>query len=199
MAHLPVIANVWRVTFEFNEAHGISPRNVMHFLDSGGDRTADGVFNAINDNLPSGGLWGPVGDEYTVQQLGIIKLDGTSATTFHPTDTSAKWQGGVGGDIIPNGAAVVKLQTGLRGREHRGRVFLGPLSEGAQADGYIGSTIQSDTTSDWVAFTNALVGLGTPMPLVVASYRHATAAQVIDVGCRHHIGSMRRRLKAQPL
>jgi hypothetical protein len=196
---LPVIANVWRVTFEMNASAGVAPRNVMHFLDAGGTRNAHNVFDTINGALAGTECWGPMSSSFAVDRLSILKLDGSAGSVVIATDGSAKWAGHAGGDWSPNSAAVVKFATGLRGRSNRGRVFIGPLAESAMTDGVVGLAFQGDLTAAWIAFTNALVGDPSPMPLVVASYRHATVHQVTDLVTRSRVGSQRRRLDQLPL
>src|SRR6185312_11459150 len=107
MPPLPVIDNVWRAAFVFNSHEGVRPVNVMHFLDAIGTRTAQGMFDNINDALP-GRLWSVVEDSYVVEAVQLLKLDGASPTVIVPTDQSTPWQGGSGGEIIPNLAYVVK-------------------------------------------------------------------------------------------
>lgn len=193
MGHLPVIGQTWRATFEFNELQGVKPRNVMHFFDSVGGATPADVFNAIQGAIPNPGIFQPLKSGFICQTVSLIHLDGTSGSTAHNTDGSSKWEGFTSGDPIPNLAAVVKLATGLRGREHRGRVFLGPIGESANDGGMLTGSWAADTTTNWVTFTNALITAG--FPLVVASYKHSSQSPVDNVRCRNRCGSVNRRLK----
>jgi hypothetical protein len=196
MPHLPIIANVWRVTFNWSEHGGIAPRNVMHFLDATGGRTASQLVTNIEAAIDVDQFI-PVQNSYNIQSFDCLKLDGTSSTVNITSAGNANETGGTSGDSVPNLAAVVKLATGLRGREHRGRVFLGPISEGAVDAGMLNSATADAVTEAWVDFTNTLITAN--WPLVVASYRHASASAVANVRCRYRAGSVRRRLDQIPL
>ena len=196
MGHLPVITDVWRITIDWNTNGGVTPHNVMHFLDGVGGRPADEVAANIWQNWTAD-MFDCIGSGYTTQTLSCLKLDGTSATSVQTIPTINQVGGGGGLDAEPNAAAVIKLATGLRGRSNRGRVYLGPIAESAVATATVNSGVRDTMTAAWVAFANAMVTL--EQPLGVASYRHANWHQVTDLICRQRVGSVRRRLDQLPL
>jgi hypothetical protein len=109
-----------------------------------------------------------------VLDISIIPLDGVSSATDFTTDGTAKWSGANGTDSIPQVACLLKLQTGVRGRANRGRVYLPYVSEGATLSGIMTGSIVSSMQTAWTTF---LGGVNTASPvgyeLGVASYARA--------------------------
>lgn len=196
MPPLPIIPDTFRVTFNWNTAHGVTPRNVMHFRDPSHSATEVNVASVLDANVQAN-QWAGMCIDFHFDTYSIIKLDGLGATHVIPYAGSGTNNGGTGGDCIPNGAAVVSFKTGLRGRRNRGRIFLGPIGEPAQADGLLTSTIQNDHQLGWDAFLSGMQ-TGGIWP-VVASYRGDIAHDVQTVTARHRLCSMRRRLEQIPL
>lgn len=102
-----------------------------------------------------------------------------------------------------NCALLVKKQTGLGGRQHRGRMFMpGVLSEGeVDAVGQISSASMTSLTGDVVNFLSALesgVGEG-PMPMVVLHNQTGTdtplPTPVTSLVVDPRISTQRRRLR----
>jgi hypothetical protein len=83
----------------------------------------------------------------------------------------AKWSGSAGGTVSPAVAGLVKLQTLVRGRSNRGRIFL-PFQDGAIVTfGLLDATDVGTMTTAWAAFENALVAMTpTAWELGVAAY-----------------------------
>lgn len=190
MAPLPVIANVMRVAFTWSDTvGGRTAENVMHFR--AGTVTAAELATYL-DGIVSAGMWNQTVTTVGVTQLDITPLDGTSATYTFATGRPAKWSGAISaGDIIPAGAAIVKLQTAKRGRSYRGRVYLPFVAEGANDSGTLHSTDVDALQSAWSAFlTTTESG---DVAWVVASYVHATAEDIIAVTAEAELGTQRRR------
>lgn len=196
---LPVITDVMRTAIEGNTAIGSHWANVLHFRKSG-VLTYAGMIALVEPELkklygPSAAYAGgqrwedPAASSWTVQQFRHTPLDGTSASTV----TTSVATGQSGGDALPSGVAVVfTLRTALRGRSYRGRVYWGGYSESTNPVGAqpTSSTISGQVTN-WNGMIAALSGSG--VSLVVASYLHSTAENVVNVTSQARWESQRRR------
>jgi hypothetical protein len=182
MPPLPVIDDVFRVSVHHFDGVGHDSYNVMHFLKTGGV-SAD-IETALEANMTAG-CWAPLSNTFGGCEVAITPLDGSSVThTFTPSPHPA-WEGGASGDTVPEAAFGLTLQTDTRGRSYRGRLFIGPVTEPQIAAGAfsVGGAVAAWTAS-WSTFLNDMVTDSVPM--VVASYKLATAAQVTSV--RGHTG-----------
>ena len=90
-------------------------------------------------------------------------------------------------------ANIVKFVTGLRGRSYRGRVYLPFVDESTQAQGHIVAGKITDGQGAWEAFHTDMSTDG--FELVVASYLHSTAEDVIAVLFERDTATQRRRNK----
>ena len=188
MTPLPVIAGVFRVAFNWaNDAPGQIAENVMHFRSP--TLTAAGVGAALIESVVRD-QWTPVVHTSGVNTLVITKLDGSSAT-FDQSISTINFTGLGGTEWIPAVAPIVSFATGLRGRSYRGRIYLPFCDEAAVADGQLVGTIASDLQTAWEEFGAACYSNG--LTHVVASYVHATAAEVQSYACQAAVGTMRRR------
>lgn len=188
---LPVIADVFRVTFDWSTSGGVTPRNVIHVQDLGHARSEADVGSDIGEVLGSvAHLFECVKDSYTLGQLTVIKLDGSSASVVVPFSTT---NGQASGDIIPASSGVLSLRTEVRGPRGRGRLFLGPVGEGAQAGGILSSGVVSDMQAAWLTAADELQSLSPGLPLVVASYKHGDAHPVSNIIMDPVCGTQRRR------
>lgn len=131
------------------------------------------------------------GNSSSIDTLFVTPLDGVTASTSYPTGSSGKWVGTQSGDMVPATAAVIKLTTTLRGRSHRGRVFLPFITETAQTNGKLLTGITGVLQTAW---GNFLVALGiSGIEWVVASYKLSTAQVVNNVLAEQALGTQRRR------
>lgn len=186
MAPLPDIDNVYRVCLKWNIDNAC---NVIHV--HAPSSTPGGVNSAITASVTSA-MWSPMLQSSKIFQLQITPLFAESPTVLFQTDLSSKWGGGaLTGDTIPQVAAVVSKKTALRGRRHRGRTYIGPVSEGTVANGIFTGSQPADIATAWTAFQSALVSHS--MEEVVASYKEATALTVTSYSMRTACGTMRRR------
>jgi len=138
-----------------------------------------------------------------VATVSIIKLDGTTASQDFVTGSPAKWTGVPTGEFIPNCCGLIKITTALRGRRHRGRVYLPFLPEGSLDDGALFTSAPATTTTAWMGFVNALAALSTPWTFGVATYGRPTPANpagwtpaftpAINVLCETMAATQRRR------
>lgn len=185
---LPVIADIFRVTLNWNYAAGVfDAHNVLHISCPTGDESD--VFTAIDAQVTQA-MWDWVSGSAVVESVDVLALDGSSATHNH-TVTGSKWTGGGLGTGLPQVAGLVKLQTGLRGPRHRGRVFLPFVGEGEVA----GNTLidVAAVTTAWDNFANALIANSPTMALGVASYAHADWNQATGIIGESKTATQRRR------
>jgi hypothetical protein len=187
VAPLPVIANTYRVAFNWtNDANAQIAENVMHFIAPGSSALA--VAEAI-DGAVTSAMFQTIASNAGCDTLSVTPLDGTSATLNYTT-TSEHFTGSASGDFSPASAVVVSLGTGLRGRSHRGRLYLGFTAEGVISDGSIEAGTASSLQAAWLAFIDEL---DAGVTWAVASYKLATAQAVSSVGVKAAIGTQRRR------
>jgi hypothetical protein len=197
---LPVIVGCYRVTLEY-AGFGQHPVNVIHVSTSASGISAGVVNTAIQaawqtqqlQHLASGGQ---------LTNISIIPLDGISGASTFTTPGTGKWAGTATGDSVPSTAIIIKLGTGLRGRDNRGRIFLPMPAESQIANGAVVGSVASALGSAWFAFQSALQ-TGTPtMSLGVASYDRAHAGAgahfsvATSISCEGLVGTQRRRQQA---
>src|SRR5215471_17254376 len=126
---LPVINNTFRCTFRWvSSAVGVNAVNVIHVQALNPPLSPSQVYTVLN-TFVTAAMWGTVGNSSSIANVDIIPLDGTSSTYTFATGSPAKWGGGSTGDVVPVQCTLIKLQTGLRGRNHRGRIYLPFLAE----------------------------------------------------------------------
>jgi hypothetical protein len=185
MPPLPVISGVVRCALNWENGAGQHAVNVIHVTPTGG--TALDAFNLLDANVTVD-MWSYVTDDFYVTHVQCTPLDGTSATEDFPTGSPGKWRGSATSDFIPASCSLVKLQTGLRGREHRGRVYLPFLAELQQTAGTLAAGGMSGWQDAWDTFVSDLSGA-----LVVASYKLASSDSVTSVVCENKAATQRRR------
>jgi hypothetical protein len=161
----------------------------MHFSAPG--KTATDVYNALNANVTTA-MWDQTLTTIGIQEVDITKLDGSSATQSFATGLAAKWSGAQGAqDIIPQVCALVKFTTSLRGRSHRGRIFLPAPGESVCSNGLLNLANQSAMQLDWDTWLTNMTTAGvTP---VVASYKLDTAQAIISLVVERDLATQRRR------
>lgn len=190
---LPVIANVFRVTFNHDAGASGQSHNVVHFSAPGQDEA--GLGGAINTALGSlaadSHLFWPLPSAWKMTNVDILALDGTSPTVN--VIVSNDQQGGSSGSPVYQAAGVVSLRSVQRGPRGRGRVFIGPAAEDAMAAGVITPAGVTVWQAAWDDFRDAMATAS--MPLVVASYEHADSHEVEGTRCNTYVGTQRRRAK----
>lgn len=192
MAPLPVIADTYRVSFEW-AAGQQSAANVMHFRTASSGATPEEVWDCIDANVTAN-MWASCSTGSVIQEVRVTPLDGSSATQAFGTGSGAKWQGQTSGDFVPAGAAIIKLSTAKRGRSFRGRVFLPFLAEAAFVNGLLELGPLGLAQTAWEDFANDIIAdPTTPMALVVASYKLAESNQVLNLLAENVAGTQRRR------
>jgi hypothetical protein len=190
MPPLPVITDVFRVTLNWGAVGGTNPKNVIHILDTTGVATAADIA-AVVDAGATSDMFNCLTNSQECDLLSIIPLDGSTASTDFNT-TGSKWLGQQSGEWIPQAACVVKMITGLRGRSHRGRIFLGPVAEAIDHNGfYVAGPGHGLMQTAWASFESTLVGAG--YSLCVASYKLSSAQPVTAVSVETTLATQRRR------
>lgn len=193
MSPLPVIPDVYRCALKWANASGGYAINVTHWHYLGG--LTDPL--AIAADLAAKWIANDTAAMYGAQTISmsgdlftITPLDGSTASV----DVAASGVIGTsGGQTIPNMAAVIKLKTGLRGREYRGRVYLPGVSESLSDNGLLsGNALPANLGPAWAQFlTDMAVD---DWQWVVASYKLAVATPVTSVTSEKYAGTQRRRL-----
>lgn len=193
MPPLPTIPNVYRVSLEWDQANGIQPNNVMHIAAVTGtvDEVAAAIEDAHTSVIGTHNPWAGMSSSFELTTLKLLPLDGTSAEFDFALSTP--WAGSASGEIIPASAAVMSFHTIQRGARGRGRMYVGPTTEGSQINGLITGTVVTEMTAGWIAFQAALLAESPSLQLVVASYVHADANDVTSFRCDSVAGTQRRR------
>lgn len=190
MAPLPVISNVYRVAFEWtNSDTGLTATNVMHFHAAGSNPLA--LITALDAHVTAS-MWLLQTTHSHIANLIVTPLDGGGVSVPFATGSPAKWTGEqTNEEFSPQVAGIIKLLTAKRGRSYRGRVYLPWVAETSQTNGQLstGSTASLDTS--WIAFHTAMTTAG--FDWVVASYKLATAENVVAVGAELYTGTIRKR------
>lgn len=190
MPPLPVIPDVFRVTFNWAANVGITPVNVIHVETASTD--VQDIGTAILDAFDGLNCFYCCSTSQIVESLSILPLDGTTATINVPTDGQAI-QGAHTGEIAPAVAGLVSFRTGVRGARGRGRMYIGPCAEAGIENGRLDPDTQAPMQADWItAVANLLTG--TPVVrLGVASYTHEDWNQVISTTVESLVATQRRR------
>jgi hypothetical protein len=192
MPPLPVIADAFRVTFNWHtDAFGITAHNVMHFLGLGFDSPS--VYDAINLNVAHE-MFQHTNVTTSVNSVDVLPLDGTSPTSTFPNSDVTEWRGTGSTQLTVPVCALVNLKTGLRGRSHRGRLYLPWVCENAQNGGVLSGTIGADMTAAWEAFRTAMTASG--LALMVASYTNDDIQAVTQCTVENDCATQRRRQDA---
>ena len=183
---LPVIADTYRVTFEWTRYAGVMPRNVIHVRVNTG--TVAEVGAGVVAELKSA-MFDDMSQNHVLPTISVLKLDGTSAASQFGVPTAVHG-GSSSTDFIAQGCTVVTLHTDLRGPAHRGRVYVGPIVETQQTQGILNDT--ATTKGAWEQFRDALFD-NHGLHLNVASYKHATQRDVTDILVNRVVSTQRRR------
>lgn len=191
MAPLPVIADVYRCALEWTDSDtSQTATNVMHFHQAG---TNPAALAAILDAHVTASMWGVQPQHAHIFQVNITPLDGGSITFPFATGSVAKWSGNdASTDYTPQVSNIIKLLTSKRGRSYRGRLFLPFVVEATNTQGQLSGAAVTALQAAWVAFLAAMTAAGPN--LVVASYKLATADNVVAVLAEKWTATQRRRL-----
>jgi hypothetical protein len=193
MPALPVIADVFRCAWNWRTSGGQTATNVIHINCASAANDPVPVMELFDDWV-GGNMFEATGDAAQVFDVAITPLDGSSATQHFAPATPANWTGLITGDFSPASCALIHLGTSLRGRSHRGRIFLPFVGETAMSNGSLTSPHPGDITTAWQTFQSNLASdPQNPADLVVASYKLASDRIVGTIVCESVLATQRRR------
>lgn len=185
---LPVIPDTYRCALNWEIGIGQSAVNVIHILRA--SATASLIASSIDANVTTN-MWNAISTTALMNMLVVTPLDGSSAS-FSLATSGAKWSGGSAGDVLPQVSVLVKAQTQLRGRSHRGRSFLPGIAEGAVAGGFLGAPAQALMQTAWNNFLAAMIAAGSQP--VIASYKLSSQVPISSYTVELATGTQRRRM-----
>jgi hypothetical protein len=183
---LPIIADTWRAAINWFNLGGQIAENVIHILAPG--KTSSQVATALDTDIdPNMFLSVQVNAE--APTVSLTKLDGASATIDFPL---TNWVGTAAGDWVPDVSALLTLETGVRGRSFRGRIYLPFTAENRVTDGLwtdpTNYPAQAAAWAEWMVDMSA-----TGFDLVVASYKLAEATVIGAIVGHDAFATQRRR------
>jgi hypothetical protein len=187
---LPVIANVYRVAFEWSHDDYLGhATNVMHFRKAAS--TASALFTSLDANVTHG-MWQMQDTHAHINQVAITPLSAGGAATQTFLTAGSEWSGPTTShDMSPQTCAIVKLNTALRGRSYRGRVYLPWVCDIYNTNGALDGGAVSNAQTEWDEFFTDMTADG--FALVVASYKHATAENVTTLIVESRTATQRKR------
>jgi hypothetical protein len=190
---LPIVANSYLTRLVWSSSQAPRPAvNDLCFHDDAGGHTGTDVYNAINAAV-SQQMWAGVVGTASVIDVLTTKLDGSAATVHHATGSPTKWSGTTGGGAILQGAGVVTLRTGFRGRSYRGRIYLPWIAEDDQTDGILLAGNVTAAQTAWSTFMAAVKAAG--YPIHVLSRLHSTSTEIVSVTVEPYLKTQRRRTR----
>jgi len=186
---LPSINYVYQVTLDFGTSAGVTPRNVLHVNAASFSPTEQQVATAVRTAIAVN-CFNALQMSYSCAEMKVIKLDGSSPTQICGV---TGFSGSASGDEHLAECAVVSLRGAFRGPAHRGRIYIGPVGDGAMSSGQLVGGTASACQTAWNTFLTNLVG-GTPsLSLVVLSRKHGYFTTVTNCSVSTIIGTQRRR------
>jgi hypothetical protein len=165
---------------------------VIHITAEAGTPSAGDIGDAIVAAWPNHMMTG-IPASVAMDYIDVTPLDGTSTTVRTPTGSAGEFVGEQTGDWSPQVASVVKLQTGLRGRSFRGRVFRPFTAEETASDGFLDNANVLLLQTAWENFIASLAADAFSDTLVVASYKLAEKTPVVAVSAERALATQRRR------
>lgn len=189
MATLPVIPDVYRLTWNFATDQGVTPRIVQHYYSASSDVAVVGA-SIVDAAVPD--LFYPMPVSFDPYGFDLLPLDGVTPTQ---TFTFPAPVGMCGGNSqgIPAAAAIMKIKTDVRGPRGRGRSYIGPVAEDQQDSGVLAVGARNSMQDAWNEFLPALQALDPEIFLVVASYTHGDYNLVVNLVWESILGTQRRR------
>lgn len=195
MPPLPVINDAFRCTLVWsNLFSGVKPRNVLHIASASLSATQVGE-TLIDAIVANPATYSMMPAPAILQQVDVLPLDGVSGTVAVVGNASSVVTTGSGSEV-PESAIRITLYTGLAGPRHRGRQFIGPLTEDNISNGDYAPTIGTVTTA-WNDLVDDIDSIsGGLAALAVASYVHADMNPVTSCLARTDLGTQVRRLRS---
>jgi hypothetical protein len=192
---LPIITDTWRCAIALAAPGTLDPvLNVIHINSSETDAS---TFHADLCNDWGTALLGFLQDDWNWTNVTYTRLDG-SASVEIPWDSGAPQPGAGDHAIGLNSAAVWSWRTPLGGRSNRGRSFIAPITVSAIKAG-APDVLETAPLAAMQAAAEALITalVGDSIPLVVASYKLASARQVTAAKVNPRVCTQRRRVNGR--
>jgi hypothetical protein len=196
---LPVITDTLRVAVEGTANNNHHWANIMHFRKTSA-LTYTGAIAVLDPILVShystdsgaGKAWkSHASNAWAIVDFRYTPLDGTSVSVINNHSIVGVITASEG--LPPSIALVATLRTAKRGRSYRGRVYEGAWTEASnQPNGAPSSADAAALAAQWNQLIGALTSTG--LSLVVASYLHSTADNVVNVTVDTRWDTQRRRL-----
>lgn len=183
----PVIANVFKVAHRIEQDLGLGYTIFTRHYRAPGLDVAD-IAAAYIDHF-SGDQVLVLSSNWAFQSMEITPLDGLTAPSFFAFTGGA--HGTASGDIVPGYCNVISQRTAVRGPRGRGRMYIGPTTEGALTSGRFLTANLTTIAASWGAFDANMAGDG--IQPVVASYVHSDAHDVVSIRADQSAGIQRRR------
>jgi len=198
MPALPVIAGDYLITqhsLEVNERHVFA--NVLAVHDTTGGSTLSAIATKFAAQWAAH-LLPFMNNGLALGDTDVLPLDGSSSTQTFVTPSAGAFGGHGTGNALPYAVCmVVAWQTGLRGRQHRGRSYLpGATDDMTQHFGANDLTATQVTaiSTGANAFIAGLAGGGAPsLALGVLSRVHGIFTDVVNARADQSLGIQRRR------
>jgi hypothetical protein len=192
---LPTIADTWRVTVNWTIG-SIPCCNVMHFLDQGSSDPED-VADWVGDAWCDTGSFRDIQtNKVNYDSIDVISLDAPFGLTFNFPWPNANVTGLQNETPVASNVAFINtVRTALGGRSHRGRIYVGGLSnESLKTESTEWDLNDSVLDSAGETFRESVITKSsTNLSLAVASYTLETATVATSVQGRSYLGTMRRR------
>jgi hypothetical protein len=188
---LPTVSDLYLVRLVWGNAS--APRaasNDLYFKDQAGGHTGTDVYNAIDAHWARNMIY-VCSANSSIDKIVTTKLDGSAASVDHITGSGVKWTGLGNAELILQGAAVVTIKTGFRGRSRRGRIYLPWITEDFQSEGVLQTAGVAAMQTAWGTFLSDMVTAG--YPLHVCSKLHNDSVQAASITCRPYLKTQRRR------
>jgi len=189
MAPLPTIPNCIRVGLPWSTHLGVRPYNVFHIITASGDLSQIGLDLGTAFDAGGSGMFASLCDAFSTNTVDLTDLGTDDAGVTVPLGTTIA--GGTGGQMIPAACHTVSLYTLTRGPKGRGRLYIGPVSEGAVSDGIFGDSLTMQDA--WGDFMDALADTPSAASLAVASYKHVEVTGVTSLIVQNVASTQRRR------
>jgi hypothetical protein len=190
---LPVVSDVFLCRLIFQDAN--APRDAtcdLYFKDTVGTQTGDDLATDFAASVRRD-QWAFQKTTTKLYNLKTTKLDGSAASLDHLSDSNVKWTGQASGELILQGANVVSVKTGFRGRSRRGRIYLPWVAEDVQSNGTLQSASVTAAQTAWTAFFADMVTAGwTPH---VVSPLHGDSVAAVAYTVRSLLRTQRRRVR----
>lgn len=189
----PIDPNVFRLRLIWTNGSSISDtNNVIYMNDLTNARSAVQCaedFNTAANANPD--CWGLISGNYDCFTIEAQPMDGATAPVAVTLPHTMSGQ--AGGEDLPGNACVVTLQTLGIGRRRRGRMFLGPVTEGQVSFGTLNPTTVAAVQADFDTLLTALIA-DDLQPVVASQVGSGLFTAVEHYRVNGYVATQRQRL-----